>query len=404
MGGNIFRGKTQGIKKEYIEPTVAKYLAELGRVFPQKKDMFTKKYFKYIGSVGKKAVSGDIDFAIDISTIVDKRFTDKSIQKWGLNPDEVKKQFEAYKKRAKTATDSEIMLRAVLKGIVTKINAYAENIHCDEKKITSGNIFGFFPQYNEQGDKLDYGVQMDWMVGKLDWLEFSYYSNVYDGNVKGLHRTQLVLSMFQNLGLSFNHTKGVSDKETGETIATNPKEAVEILEERYGIKLSKNTMNDYHKLIKIVNNLPKADRDNIIATYFKILDSTRTDIPMDLQVEWKKRKSELGLSGKFLPDNSMLLESIYRPGFKEYIETLFESKKESDYDKNERLKREGFKKEFSGLAKGTRVEFEMDGDVYQGTISKKAKWSYTANDAETPSEDEPFLMFFSWSDITKIIK
>ena len=47
MGGNIFRGKTQPIKLENIEPTVELYLHELGRVFPQKKDMFTKKFFKY---------------------------------------------------------------------------------------------------------------------------------------------------------------------------------------------------------------------------------------------------------------------------------------------------------------------------------------------------------------------
>lgn len=325
MGGNIFSGKTQGIKKEYIEPTVANYLAELGRVFPQKKDVFTKKYFKYVGSVGKKAVSGDIDFAIDISTVVDKRFSDKSIQKWGLNPEEVRKQFQAYKKRAKTATDSEIMVRAILKGIVTKINAYAENIHCDEKKITSGNIFGFFPQYNEEGEKLDFGVQIDWMVGNLEWLEFSYYSNLYDGNVKGLHRTQLVLSMFQNLNMSFNHSKGVKDKATGEIITTNPKEAVEILEDRYGIKISKNTINNYFKLINLVRKLPKKDRDNIIAVYFKILDSTRADIPEDLQDEWKKRKSELGLTGKFLPETSMLVEN---DKFRDYLNMITEAKKE----------------------------------------------------------------------------
>ena len=95
MGGNIFKGKTQPIKIENIEPTVERYLMELKVVFPQKAEIFTKKFFKYIGSVGKKPVSGDIDFAIDISTIVDKSFSDKSIQKWGLNPDEVKTQFDS---------------------------------------------------------------------------------------------------------------------------------------------------------------------------------------------------------------------------------------------------------------------------------------------------------------------
>jgi hypothetical protein len=274
---------------------------------------------KFVGSVGKKDVSGDIDFAIDVSSIVDKRFSDKSIQKWGLDPEEVKKQMLAYKKRARTATDSELMIRAIMKGIVTKINAYAENIHCDDKKVGSGGIFGLFPQYNEAGEKLDSGVQMDWMIGNLDWLEFSYYSEEYTGNVKGLHRTQLMLSMFNHYGLSFNHTKGVSNLETKEVLATNPKEAVEILEEKTGTKLSKNTIKNYFKLMDVVNKLPKKDKDGIIGIYLKILDRTRCDIPSDLQDTWKKRKSELSLTGKFLPENSILQE---KTKFSDYLQEL----------------------------------------------------------------------------------
>ena len=225
-----------------------------------------------------------------------------------------------YKKRARSATDSELMTRAILRGIVTKVNAYAENLYCDEKKITPGNIFGLFPQYTPSGEKLDYGVQIDWMVGNIDWLSFSYYSESYEGNVKGLHRTQLMLSMFNYYGLSFNHTKGVTDLNTKEVVATNPKAAVELLEEKTGVKLSKSTMNNYFKLIKVVNSLPKKDKDGIIGTYLRILDRTRCDIPSDLQDTWKKRKSELGLTGKFLPENSMLQES--KNNFKNYIETL----------------------------------------------------------------------------------
>ena len=319
MGGNIFKGKTQGIKKEHIEPTVERYLSELQRVFPGKKSVFNKKYFKYIGSVGKKAVSGDIDFAIDISTIIDKNFSDEGIKKWGIEPQAVRDTFQKLKKRARTATDSDLMMKSLLTLIVLKINTEATNIHCDEKKISNGNIFGFYPQFDEKGTQLGYGVQMDWMVGNLQWLEFSYYSEVYTDNVKGLHRTQLMLSMFTNLGLTFNHVNGVKDKASGEVLATDPKRAVEILETRYGVKLSKSTMANYHSLIAVVNKLSKADRDNIIAIYFKILDSTRADIPSDLQKEWKARKSELGLTGKFLPPESKLNES-----FRNYLNELLE--------------------------------------------------------------------------------
>ena len=323
MGGNIFKGKTQGIKKEHIEPTVERYLSELQRVFPGKKSVFNKKYFKYIGSVGKKAVSGDIDFAIDISTIIDKNFSDEGIKKWGIEPQAVRDTFQKLKKRARTATDSDLMMKSLLTLIVLKINTEATNIHCDEKKISNGNIFGLFPQFDEKGTQLDYGVQMDWMVGNLQWLEFSYYSEVYTDNVKGLHRTQLMLSMFTNLGLTFNHVTGVKDKASGEVLATDPKRAVEILETRYGVKLSKSTMANYHSLITVVNKLSKADRDNIIAIYFKILDSTRADIPSDLQKEWKARKSELGLTGKFLPPESKLNET-----FRNYLNELDENRRD----------------------------------------------------------------------------
>jgi hypothetical protein len=319
MGGNVFKGKTKPIKKEYIEPTVREYFSELRKVFPKKSRIFSKKYMKYVGSVGKKDVSGDIDFAIDISSIVDKDFSDGSMKNWGLNPTDVKSQFEKFKKRSRTATDEDVMTRAVLNGIVEKINSTAKQLYCDEKKITPGNIFGFFPQYDDKGKKLNFGVQMDWMVGNLDWLQFSYYSTVYTGNVKGLHRTQLMLSMFQNLDLSFNHVKGVTDKKTSKIIATSPKEAIEILEDRYEIKLSKRVYENYFSLIKVVNKLPKKDRDNIIAIYFKILDSTRADIPDDLQSEWKKRKSELGLTGKFLPKDSKLVENKL-VSFNEFLE------------------------------------------------------------------------------------
>jgi hypothetical protein len=44
----------------------------------------------------------------------------------------------------------------------------------------------------------------------------------------------------------------------------------------------------------------------MLDTYFKILDSTRADIPDNLQEEWIGRKDRLVLSGKFLPENSKL--------------------------------------------------------------------------------------------------
>jgi hypothetical protein len=53
-----------------------------------------------------------------------------------------------------------------------------------------------------------------------------------------------------------------------------------------------------------------ADYDKLLDIYFKILDSTRADIPDDLQEEWLLRKDRLGLTGKFLPDTSALKAQI----------------------------------------------------------------------------------------------
>ena len=308
MGGNIFKGKTQGIKKEYIEITVKNYLEELKKVFPKKAKIFNKKHFKYLGSVGKKAVSGDIDFGIDIFDIIDKDFSDKGIKEWNLNPADVKKDFEKLKKRARTSTDSELMTKALLKGITAYTNKHAENIHTDEKKVGISGIFGLYPQYNEKNEKLDFGVQIDWMIADIELLKFSYFSATYKGNVKGLHRTQLILSMFQNLDLSFSHMKGLIDKETKEVITTDPTEMLKILSDKYKVKITRKCSEDYFCLIKLVKKFDKKDVDGILGTYLKILDHTRTDIPEDLQDVWKKRKSELGLSGKFLPPESKLLE------------------------------------------------------------------------------------------------
>lgn len=312
MGGNVFKGRTQSIKRENIEPTVELYFQELARVFPHKKDIFNKKHFKYVGSVGKKAVSGDIDFAIDISSFVDKSFSEKSIQKWGLNYEEVIKQFTAYKKRAKTATDTELMTRALLKGIVTQINTKADNIYCDEKKIGTGGIFGLFPQYNENGDKLDYGIQIDWMLGDLDLLEFSYYSEPYPegSNVKGLHKTQLMLSMFNFYGYSFAHAKGLTDIKTGEKLATKPKDMIPYLEKAMGLKLSKRTMSNYYRLVKTLDEIPKEDRDSILNIFFKIMSSTRADIPTDIQDDWRRLNKIHNYQTKFLPEDSLLLENL----------------------------------------------------------------------------------------------
>ena len=321
MGGNIFKGKTQSIKIENIESTVDKYFQELAMVFPHKK-IFDKKHFTYLGSVGKKPVSGDIDFGIDSRSIVSKNFSDKSIKEWGLNPDLVKEQMLKYKKRAKTATDEELMMRAILKGIVDKINSTAINLYCDEKKITAGNIFGLFPQYTPEGEKLDYGVQMDWMVGNLDLLRFSYYSDEYPQGYKGLMRTQLMVALFKNIDVTYSHLKGITDIKTKKLIANNPKDIIEYANDTYGFKITRNVIDNYFSFVEYLeDNLDKNVFESILNIYFNILSHTRVDIPKNLHKIWRKLNKKEHYETKFLPDNSLLKEDT-QDNFFDYINEM----------------------------------------------------------------------------------
>ena len=64
---------------------------------------------------------------------------------------------------------------------------------------------------------------------------------------------------------------------------------------------------EFYNLHNVLKQGMRSDDYNLLLNiYFKILDSTRTDIPDDLQKEWLMRREPLGLSGKFLPDNSKL--------------------------------------------------------------------------------------------------
>ena len=308
MGGNVFEGNTSSIKKEYIEPTMREYIKELGRIFPENKDNFNK-YFRYLGSVGKKDISGDIDLSVDLDLIFDPIvYIANSIDTWNSNLEDFELQYQKYKKRARTATHEELRTRTMMKLIVDSINSSSDSIHCDEKKIGSGGIFCKFPQYNDAGEKLNEFVQIDWMVGKPEWLKFAYYSESYEGNVKGLHRTQLLLAMFDNLGYSFGHTKGVIEKETRTLVAKTPERAIEILEEGYNIVFQDGDIDNYFKLFELIKNMEHETKKHIFNIYLKILDRTRCDIPLNLQNYWFTRKEELGLTGKFLPEDSNLVE------------------------------------------------------------------------------------------------
>lgn len=298
MGGNVF-GNTAPIKREDIKPTLTEFLKQFKQIFPKAEPHFST--MKTLGSVGKKEVSGDIDLALAGSSFDD-------VDDWGLDREHIMKLFEGFKKRARTSSDDQLMKRAVVVAIAEKINNSDKEIMADIKGSAAGTLFLLFPQYTPTGETTGDNVQIDINVGDVDWLEFAYYSATYQGNVKGLHRTQLLVSLFSHKGYTFSHNYGVKNKETQEIEANTPDQAINLLNTLYGTTFNRDILSDYFKLMDALKSeLSQEDLHAVYDTYLKILDSTRADIPQDLQQYWIDNQDRLALKGKFLPDDSKLI-------------------------------------------------------------------------------------------------
>jgi nicotinic acid mononucleotide adenylyltransferase len=299
-GGNVFGTTDSSIEKDNIEPTLIKFLNQLSEVFPKKASTFTYDKIEKLGSAGKKEISGDIDLSYDIKNLFPEGKPD--FIGWDLDENKYNELVAQFTKKAKTASPEKIQLRAMIVLIGEKINNALPDVEVDNKSSGSGSLFFSIPQYDKKGNKLEKSVQTDINIGNPEWLRFSYYSHSYEGNVKGLHRTQLMLSLFSNKGKSFGHSTGVIDKETGDKEASNPKEAIALLNKLYGFNITQDILDDYFKLEKYIKEqLSTEEYNSIIDRYLKILDSTRADIPDNLQQYWIDNQDRLGLKGKYLP-------------------------------------------------------------------------------------------------------
>lgn len=302
MGGNVFKGniKSDRIDREDIKPTLKEFFREFRRIFPGA--TVYMKNTKTLGSVGKVKSSGDIDLALDEKAI-------KNIKDWDLDEEHIQELFKKFKAKSRTASDNQLRRRAVIVAMSEKINSESNIIVTDTKGSGNGTLFSQFPQFTEDGQENGKYIQIDLNIGNLPLLLFSYYSDAYPegSKVKGLHRTQLILTLFANKGLTFSHNMGVKDKETGKVLANNPEDIIALLNKIYGFDVDQATLNNYYKLQDFLReHLDKEELDNIYARYLKILDSTRCDIPEDLEDTWLDRQEELGLTGKFLPPSSKL--------------------------------------------------------------------------------------------------
>ena len=273
MGGNIFKNIATAIPRDRVEPTIEAYTKALGEIFPMKAHSLS--FFKPVGSAGKKPISGDLDLAIDWTHIV-RSFTSDEIGKWEIEWDEWNDLYTKIHKRARTATYQMSKMRALLTLISAKLT---EKMDVNDR-VTAGNIFTCFEQHDESGPTGDY-VQVDWMVGDIDWLQWSYYSHG-EISLKGLHRTQFLVALFSEIGYTFNHFSGIKEKKTSEWTITCPEDALQLLSKHYGDIEHSQTQT----FAQLHSWLLKADSDSyfkVVSRYREILKVQKENIPNALQ-------------------------------------------------------------------------------------------------------------------------
>lgn len=273
MGGNVF-DMTTSIERERIVPTLAEFYKELKKVFPKASSFIDQ--ISTTGSVGKKPVSGDLDLVMDGELI-----SPDNLPKWDIKEQDVENLVKDYQKRARTSTVPQLYRRAVLSLIGEKVS---NNIPIDLRKTGSGMLFFAFPQFETSGEQTGDYIQIDLNVGKKDWLEFSYYSDEYTGNIKGLHRTQLLAALFSVKGYTFNHGFGVKDKETNELVADNPTQALEVLNKEYNTNFTIESVKNFYTLFKEVEEkISEEDIKKIVRSYIKRLDQAKAEVPQEVE-------------------------------------------------------------------------------------------------------------------------
>jgi hypothetical protein len=168
-------------------------------------------------------------------------------------------------------------MRALLTLISAKL---AENNIDVGERVTAGNIFTCFEQHDENGPTGDY-VQIDWMVGDIEWLSWSYYSHGEEG-LKGLHRTQFLVALFSEIGYTFSHFSGVKAKDTSEWTITSPEDALQLLSEHYG-DIRHSQTQTFAQLHSWLLNSNADAYFGVVKRYKEILRTQKQNIPNILE-------------------------------------------------------------------------------------------------------------------------
>lgn len=321
-GGGVFKDspeyQTNDIDRNDIELTIEKFTQELVRLFPNKKASITDLNNKsnWLGSTGSAFKSGDIDIAYSVKHFFANDKVD--LAGWGIDQGEFIVLYEKYKKSARTASDAQIQLKALIELIVRRVNSKSKDLYASDKASGAGSIHFSFPQYLKSGETGG-RAQLDLDIGDMDWLKFRYNSELpkidsknekylrtleaaskeYYGNpndpdsrdieklaskygieniedlkkalIKGLHRGQLMLAMFAAVGYTFKSGKGFIQKATGEVVAETPKETIEVFNAQYNPTqpLTIDIVRNYDRLMQYIKDNLKEDEKQATIDMFK---------------------------------------------------------------------------------------------------------------------------------------
>lgn len=296
MGGNIWVN-SDPINAEHIVPTTIKYFEELGRILGEEISKEILDNCIFIGSTGKSRISGDIDICININALYPAN--NRALSDYHISETDYESTLIKLTNRARTATKQNLSIKAFLKELSKVINDSNGDILIDEKKIDYNSMFSQFDQYDND-NIIDKKVQVDWIFSEnMDWAEFAYHSS-NNSNYKGLHRTQLLISLLSNMDYGFSHSYGYYEKNKKDTtLSTSIVNLLEIINNYYVLDINKEDLDSFETMYSFINtNL--YDSDDILDIYLGILDKTRTEIPTVLHKYYKENKERLNLTGKFL--------------------------------------------------------------------------------------------------------
>lgn len=321
-GGGVFKDteySTKDIDRNDLKVTILKFTEELAKLFPNKKASITdfNDESNWLGSTGSAFKSGDIDIAYSVKHFFAGDKVD--LTGWGIDQGEFTALYEKYKKSARTASDDQIQLKALIELIVRKVNSNSKDLYASDKASGAGSIHFSFPQYSASGDKIDGRTQLDLDIGDMEWLKFrynsqlpkidsenekylrtleaaskEYYRNPNDPDsrdieklaskygieniedlkkalIKGLHRGQLMLAMFAAVGYTFKSGKGFIEKATGEVVAATPEETVKVFNAKYKPKqpLTMDIVRNYDRLMQYIKDNLKEDEKQVAIGMFK---------------------------------------------------------------------------------------------------------------------------------------